>query len=144
MLTEALKYLLGSFFGTVGFDMLARAPRRAWVPSGLIAALVYLVYWLLPMAGVSAHLAVFCGSLLGSILGHFWARKSRMINTVYLMSSIVPVVPGLGLYRMMASLGQGATERGANQGIEAMIIIAMTALGLLVGAFLDRLIHEKR
>ena len=141
---DALRYLLGAFFGTVGFDMLARVPRRAWVPSGVIASLVYLVYWLLPLTGVSEYMAVFCGSLLGSILGHVWARRSKMINTVYLMSSIVPVVPGLGLYRTMASLGQGRTTQGANQGIQAMIVIAMTALGLVLGSFLDRQIHDRK
>ena len=141
---DALRYLLGAFFGTVGFDMLARVPRRAWLPSGLIASLVYLVYWLLPMTGVSEYMAVFCGSLLGSILGQLWARRSRMINTVFLMSAIVPVVPGLGLYRTMASLGQGHITQGASQGIQAMIIIAMTALGLVFGSFLDRQIHHKK
>ena len=59
------------------------------------------------------------------------------------MSAIVPVVPGLGLYRMMASLGQGQMSQGASQGVQAMIIIAMTALGLVMGSFLDRLIHDK-
>ena len=142
--TDVLRCLLGAFFGAVGFDMLVRVPRRAWLPAGLIASLVYLVYWLLPLAGVSEYLAVFCGSLLGSVLGHFSARKMKIINTVYLMSAIVPVVPGLGLYRMMASLGQGQTAQGANQGIQAMIIVAMTALGLVMGGFLDRLVHEKR
>ena len=141
--SEALRYLAGSFFGTVGFAMLARVPRRAWLASGVIASLVYLVYWQLPWMGISEYLAVFCGSFLGSILGHLCARRMRIINTVYLMSAIVPVVPGLGLYRMMASLGQGQMSQGASQGVQAMIIIAMTALGLVMGSFLDRLIHDK-
>ena len=143
-ITEVLRYLLGSFFGAIGFALLTRVPRRALLPSGLIAALVYMVYWLFPMMGISEYMAVFFGCLLGSILGHICARRMRIINTVYLMSAIVPVVPGLGLYRTMASLGQGRMQQGANQGVQAMIIIAMTALGLIMGSFLDRMVHEKR
>ena len=143
-MAEILRYLLGSFFGTVGLAVIVRVPRRALLPAGIIASLVYMVYWLLPLAGISEYMAAFCGSLLGSILGHLCARRMRIINTVYLMSAIVPVVPGLGLYRMMASLGQGQMSQGAAQGVHAMIIIAMTALGLVMGSFLDRLIHERR
>ncbi len=143
MLKELLLYSAGSFFGTIGFAMLARAPRRTWIPSGFNAVLVYLVYWLVPLTGLSEYTGVFFGALLGSILGHFCARKMKMINTIYLMASIVPVVPGLGLYRMMASMGQGMTNQGISEGVHAMIIIAMTALGLAMGSFLDRIIHRK-
>jgi uncharacterized membrane protein YjjB (DUF3815 family) len=67
----------------------------------------------------------------------------RIINTVFLMSAIVPTVPGLALYRMMAAFGQGETAQGADLGIQAMITIAMIALGLMMGNFLDRLLHQR-
>ena len=140
--SDVLRCLLGSFFGTIGFAWLTRVPKRAWLPSGIIAAVVYMIYWLLPQAGVSESMAVFLGSLFGSLAGHVCARRIHMINTVFLMSAIVPVVPGLGLYRMMAYLGQGQTALGADQGVRAMIIIAMTALGLVMGGFAERLIHR--
>ena len=141
--SDVLRCILGSFFGTLGFAMLARVPRKALFPSGMIAVMVYLIYWLLPRTGLSDYLAVFCGSLFGSDAGHLCARRMRIINTVFLMSSIVPVVPGLALYRTMASLGQGHMAQGAGIGTEAMIIIVMTSLGLVMGSYLDRLIHEK-
>lgn len=143
MIGKALLYLAGAFFGTVGFAALTRVPRRTLLPAGIIAALVYLVYWLLPLAGLSEYTAVFLGTLLGSILGHTCARKMRVINTVFLMAAIVPVVPGLGLYRMMASLGQGHMAQGGREGVQAMIIIAMTALGLILGSLSDRTLHRQ-
>ena len=141
---EILRYMLGSFAGTVGIAWLCRSPRKSWLPSGIIAMLVYMLYWLLPMTGLSIYSAVFCGSLFGSVAGHFCARRMKMINTVFLMSAIVPVVPGLGLYRMMASLGQGRMTQGVNEGLQAMIIIIMTALGLIMGGFLSRVTYRKQ
>ncbi len=143
MIEQALLYLVGAFFGTVGFAILTRVPRRTLLPAGLIAVLVYLVYWLLPMTGLSEYTAVFFSTLLGSVLGHLCARKMRVINTVFLMSAIVPVVPGLGLYRTMASLGQGSMAQGAREGVHAMIIIAMTALGLMLGSLPDRAFYGR-
>ena len=141
---EILRALLGAFFGTLGFAWLVHAPRRAWIPSGMVASLVYLLYRVLTVLSVSDPMAIFCGALLGAIAGHFCARKLKMISTVFLMAAVVPVVPGLGLYRMMACFGQGQTSLGADYGIQAMITIAMTALGLAIGSFVDRSLHRQK
>ncbi|MBQ9251196.1 MAG: threonine/serine exporter family protein [Clostridia bacterium] len=141
MIQDILLPVLGAFIGSIGFALLVQAPLRSLLPSGIIAALTYLVYSLIAFAGVSEALAVFAGALFGSLAGQWVARRMKMIGTVFLMSAIVPVVPGLGLYRMMTLLGQGATAAGADQGIQAMITIAMIALGLGFGSFTDRRFH---
>ena len=114
---ELLRAVFGAFFGTVGFAMLVHVPRRAWFISGLIASLSYLVYWFMVFLGLPDPMAIFIGSLFGSVVGLFSARKKKIIGTVFLMSAVVPVVPGLGLYRMMAALGQGQISSGARTGI---------------------------
>jgi uncharacterized membrane protein YjjB (DUF3815 family) len=141
-LEEILRAVLGAFFGTVGFAMLVHTPRRAWLASGLIAAFSYLVYWGLVRFGFSDPASIFAGSLFGSLAGQLCARRMKIIGTVFLMSAIVPVVPGLGLYRMMSLLGQGRISDGANMGLQAMITIGMIALGLGAGALLDRSLHS--
>ena len=143
LLEEILRAVLGAFFGTVGFAMLVHTPRRAWLASGLIAAFSYLVYWGLVRFGFSDPASIFAGSLFGSLAGQLCARRMKIIGTVFLMSAIVPVVPGLGLYRMMSLLGQGRISDGANMGIQAMITIGMIALGLGAGALLDRIFHSR-
>ena len=140
---QLLRAVFGAFFGTVGFAMLVHVPRRAWFISGLIASLSYLVYWFMVFLGLPDPMAIFIGSLFGSVVGLFSARKKKIIGTVFLMSAVVPVVPGLGLYRMMAALGQGQISSGARTGIQAMITIAMIALGLGAGAFADRVIRSR-
>lgn len=144
LLDEILRACFGAFVGTVGFAMLVHVPRRSWLVSGVIAALSYLVFWGLSRLGCPEEIGIFCGALFGSLTGLFCARRMKMIGTIFLMSAIVPVVPGLGLYRMMAYLGQGRTTEGAGLGVQAMITIAMIALGLGVGSFIDRLVHSRK
>ena len=141
---QILRAAAGSFFGTVGFAMLVHVPKRAWFPSGVIAVLSYLVYWSLERLGVPDPMAIFCGSLFGSLAGLLCARRMKIIGTVFLMSAVVPVVPGLGLYRMMAALGQRQLAAGAMTGLQAMITIAMIALGLGAGAFVDRILWSRK
>lgn len=139
-----LAALAGSFFGTLGFALLVQVPRRAWLPTGCIAILVYMIYWGLMKAGVPESIAVFIGSLCGALIGQWSAHRMKMIGTVFMMSTVVPVVPGLGLYRMMAFLGQGRTAQGADLGISVMITIIMIALGLGVGGYVYRLLDHRK
>ena len=140
---EIIRALLGSFLGTVGFAMLVHVPKRSWLLSGVIAALSYLVYWVLARLSLPDPVAIFAGAFIGSLAGQLCARAMRIIGTVFLMSAIVPVVPGLALCRMMAYLGQGQITNGVNMGIRAMITIGMIALGLGAGALLDRIFHSR-
>ena len=137
---QILRALTGAFFGTVGFAMLIHVPKRSWFPSGIIAALAYLVYWVLNRLNIPDSIAVFTGALFGSLTGLICARKLKLIGTIFLMSAVVPVVPGLGLYRMMAAIGQGQIYEGTKTGVGAMITVAMIALGLVTGAFTDRFV----
>ena len=140
---ELLRAIFGAFFGTVGFAMLVHIPKRSWLVSGLIASFSYLVYWAFLRLGLSDPSSIFLGSLFGCLAGQLCARKMKIIGTVFLMSAVVPVVPGLGLYRMMAFLGQNRIADGANMGIHAMITVAMIALGLGAGSLIDRIIHSR-
>ena len=144
-LTEQLfRAVAGAFLGTVGFAMLVHIPKRAWFISGLIASLSYLVYWFMTYLGLPDPMAIYIGSFFGSLAGLLSARRMKIIGTVFLMSAVVPVVPGLGLYRMMSALGRGQIAAGASIGIQAMITVAMIALGLGAGTFADRVIWTRR
>ena len=141
---QIIRAVLGAFFGTVGFAMLVHTPKRAWFVSGLIASLSYLIYWPMSFLNLPEPMAIFIGSLFGSLTGLLCARRMKIIGTVFLMSAVVPVVPGLGLYRMMAALGRGQLSVGARTGVQAMITVAMIALGLGAGAFIDRVLWSRR
>ena len=141
---QIIRAVLGAFFGTVGFAMLVHAPKRSCLVSGLIASLSYLIYWLMSFLNLPEPMAIFIGSLFGSLTGLLCARRMKIIGTVFLMSAVVPVVPGLGLYRMMAALGRGQLSVGARTGVQAMITVAMIALGLGAGAFIDRVLWSRR
>ena len=139
---ELIRAVAGTFFGAVGFAMLVHVPKRSLLASSLIATLSYVVYWGFLQLGFSEWSSVFMGSFCGSLAGLLCARRMKIIGTVFLMSAVVPVVPGLGLYRMMAFFGQSRITDGAAMGIRAMILIAMIALGLGAGSLLDRMIHS--
>lgn len=136
MLTEAVKAIAASFLGSLGFAVILQAPRKSLLASASIGSLAYLCYWGLVQWGRSEALAMFCAALIGSLLAQLAARRQHRVATIYVSIAIIPLVPGLGLYRAMQYLAQGASAQGAHVGVQAMSSILMLALGVTVGSFL--------
>ena len=144
MLEGLIAAIISSLLGTLGFAMILHAPRRAWLPGSLIGCLGYVLYWLMLQAGAGDPLSMFVSATLASLLAQVCARKIKMIATVFVTLSIIPLVPGLALYRAMRLLGEGLNSQGAQVGINAMIAIVMMAFGLAVGSFIFRMIMSLR
>lgn len=140
MIVQGLIKLVSSFVGTLGFAIFMHAPKRAWLPASAIGGVAYLLYWALLQCSVYEPLAIFIGALLGSVLGQYCARRMQMIASIFVLLSMIPLVPGLGLYRCMRYLGQEMYSAGAAAGVHAMVDVVMIALGLAVGSFLFRLV----
>ncbi len=140
MLLKALTIFLSSSVGTWGFALILHVPKRAWIPASVMGGVAYVVYWALYTGGVMSDPAAnFVGALVGAVLAHYCARRMRMIATVFLMLSIIPLVPSLGLYRCMHYLAQSMYMEGAREGVNAMMVIVMIALGLGVGNYVFRI-----
>lgn len=140
MLLQGIVSLASSFVGTLGFAIFMHAPKRAWFPASAIGGAAYLLYWALLQAGVYEPLSIFLGALLGSVLGQYCARRMQMIASIFVLLSMIPLVPGLGLYRCMHFLAQEMYSAGADAGVRAMVDVVMIALGLAVGSFIFRMI----
>ena len=135
---EGFIKLISSAVGTLGFAIFMHAPKRAWLPAGV----AYLLYWALMQLGLNDPTAIFIGALLGSVLGQYCARRMRMIASIFVLLSMIPLVPGLGLYRCMHYLAQEMYGAGADAGVRAMVDVVMIALGLAVGSYIFRLIFR--
>ncbi len=131
--------LLTSFFATLGFGVLLHAPGRALLMASITGMAAHGFNWALSAAGLSAHGAVFAAAAGASILAELLARRMKMAATVFITLSIIPLVPGLALYRAMAFLAQGESKAGLELGVSAMVSFLMIALGIAMGSFLVRL-----
>ena len=139
MILDGFITLASSFVGTLGFAIFMHAPRKAWLPASAIGGVAYLLYWALLQFGLYEPIAIFVGAFLGSILGQYCARRMQMIASIFVLLSMIPLVPGLGLYRCMRFLAQEMYSAGADAGVRAMVDIVMIALGLAMGSFIFRM-----
>ena len=142
LIGQGVIIFLSSAVGTFGFAIFMHAPKRAWLPASIIGGAGYLVYWALLQCAVYEPLSIFIGALTGALLGQFCARRMRMIATIFLLLGMIPLVPGLGLYRCMSFLAQGLYTEGVKAGVSAMVDIVMIAFGLGIGSYGIRLFRR--
>ena len=143
ILAGAVKFC-ASFLGTLGFAVVLHAPKKAWLPASAIGGLSYVIYWALLQVGASEAVGNFIGALIGAFLAHYCARRMRMIATIFLLLAMIPLVPGMGLYRCMALLAQEAYREGVDAGVRAMVDIVMIAFGQGMGSYFFRLLPMSR
>lgn len=140
MVIDCLIKLVSSFVGTLGFAIFMHAPKRAWLPASVIGGVAYALYWALLQTGMDEPMVIFIAALVGSVLGQYCARRMQMIATIFVLLAMIPLVPGLGLYRSMHYLAQEMYSAGVDAGVRAMVDIVMIALGIAVGSFIFRLV----
>lgn len=119
---------LACMFATAFFGKLLRQPRQTLPHTVLIGLNAYVLYLLLDGSTLAFFL---CGLLVG-LLCELTARLQRMATTLYQISAIIPVVPGLGLYRTMMSVAARDYGAALVVGTETLAGIGAIALGLTI------------
>ena len=86
----------------------------------------------IPLPGTGA----WTGALVAALGAQIAARRLKMIATVFVTIAILPLVPGVGLYRAMSALATGDMMAGASIAAHTMALILMIALGIGLGTAL--------
>ena len=70
------------------------------------------------------------------------ARRMRMITTIFLCAAMIPLVPGLGLFRTMRALLLAQYDMAISAGLQTLFAVGAIALGAALGSM--RLHKPKR
>lgn len=143
MLEGLLRAIVSGYVGAAGFGALLHAPKKGIFWGAAIGSVGYTAYWLIFHLSGAELPAMFVGALLAAVLGQIAARKLHMISTIFVTIAILPLVPGIGLYRAMSAMGQGDMMTGAKTAVHAMSLILMIVLGTGMGSALSSLRKTK-
>lgn len=132
---DLLVSALGAFGGTLGLSCVLHAPRRTLLPAALMGMLGYVLYVLLARyAGQSLIFSYFFATVAVSVLCEIAARRMRLPSTIFLLSALVPLVPGYTFYCAMLALVENRGAATASYGMEAVQIVAAIAVGAAVSS----------
>lgn len=134
VLAQAAILSIASLMAGAGLGALLHAPRKAIIWGSVLGMAGYMSYWLCLRGGAPETAAMFAGAAVAAVGAQLAARRLRMIATVFVTIAIIPMVPGLGLYRAMRELAQGNLSSGGAVAAHTMALIVMLALGIALGS----------
>lgn len=117
---------LACMCASASFGVLLRQPRATLVYTSLIGLNGYLIFLLLNQSA----LAYFLAALAVGLLCELTARIKGRAVTLFLVSAIIPLVPGLGLYRTMMFLAGKDYAMALTTGMDTLVGFGAIALSL--------------
>ena len=124
---------VGAFGGAMGFAFLLNLPRRTILPTSLTGMLGFLIYVALyRYAGRGLLASYFFATVVVTVICEMLAKLLHLPSTVFLLTSLVPLVPGYNFYCAMLALVEDNGARAAACGLEAIQIVAAIAVGAAV------------
>ena len=123
--------LAASYFATVGFSLIFQIPRKYLLVSGIPGALGYIAFFLLkPVIGLSLSFLV--GAMVLTLAARILAVILLCPYTVFLISGIVPLVPGSGLFLTVFYFLRGDYAASGTKGVETILTLGAILLGIVI------------
>ncbi|MCD7864370.1 MAG: threonine/serine exporter family protein [Lachnospiraceae bacterium] len=117
--------------GAVGFALLFNL-RKNKIPYVMVgSAAGYCIYLLLMHCTASTLLSNMVAAMFCTALAEFYARWRKAPSTLFMMSHIMPLVPGGSLFYTMRSMVQQDQEACAYYGAQTALAATGIAVGIL-------------
>ena len=120
------------FAAALCFSLLLNQPRRSIVFSAIIGALAYVLFFVLGK-GVMAY---FVSSFFVGVACEGLARWKKTTATQLITCSLIPLIPGLGLYWTVRYLTEDQFSQGMKTGLDAVLGICAIALAITFSTLL--------
>ncbi|MCI8417600.1 MAG: threonine/serine exporter [Lachnospiraceae bacterium] len=136
--------IVGSFFAVVAFCFILGSPRKYIFSAGVIGALGWALFLVLSQREVSVGIATFFSGCLVSLCAQVLARIAKTPVTIFVIPGILPLVPGAGMYHIVASIIQSDGPATSYYIIQTLTISGMIAVSIIVAESLFRLFPAKK
>lgn len=138
--TQLITAFLGSLFFCAAFHVENRHILPAALGGLLSWAVLLLVeHWITP----DTFVINFAASAAGVLYAEVMSRLCKAPTTVFIVISIIPTVPGGGLFYTMSAFVQKDSALFAEKGMGAMMTALGIAAGIVFTSVLFRAIPEK-
>lgn len=134
--------VIGTFAAVISVAITLGVPKKFLWYAGLVGAVGWLVYLLLGAAGASTVASMFVAALAVAMISHIFARLKKTPVTLFLIAGILPLVPGVGMYRIVYNLITSNNSLAGYYFSETMQIAGMIALAIFIMDTLFRIFQK--
>ncbi|QIK74325.1 threonine/serine ThrE exporter family protein [Nocardioides piscis] len=132
--------VVGAAVSAAAFAFACYAPWRVLVPIALTSGLATLLHAVVADSGFGRTWAAATGAFTVGLVAYAVAGRFRVPPLVVAVSAIVPLLPGLSIYRGLSLLSAGGPA--TSQGMFAMMTAASVAVALASGVILGEYLAQ--
>ena len=125
-----IQTLMGAI-GSVGFAVVFNVRGRKLLLFFLGSALDWAVYLIAVHHGYNEFVGMLLATMTAALLSEVFARIIRAPVLILLVPTLVPLIPGRGLYNTMDALIRGERARFLVSGISTVSCAAAICLGII-------------
>ncbi|MGA8256674.1 MAG: threonine/serine exporter family protein [Nocardioides sp.] len=132
---------LGAAIAASAFAFASYSPKRVLAPVALVAGFAIAISQSIAEPGIARTWSVAFAALFVGLIGYTVAGRLRVPPLIVVVSAVVPMLPGISIYRGLALLGEGS-RRDTPEGLVALITAASVALALAAGVILGEYLAQ--
>ncbi|MFZ3578271.1 threonine/serine exporter family protein [Virgibacillus sp. DJP39] len=135
--------LATSFVASAGFGVLFNAPRKSLIQCGLVGMFGWILYYGLVGEGLDVVPATIFASMLVAVLSQICARIFKTPIIVFIVSGIIPLVPGGLAYDAMRNFVQDDYFTAVQLSAKVMLLSGGIAIGLMFSEVANQVIRRQ-
>lgn len=140
---EILSNLFCSFAGTVGFAIMYNVPKKYYIGCGFTGMAGWVMYLLVnSQKYMTAEVASFFGAFVVVLISRVLTIRMKCPITIFLISGIFPLVPGVGIYNTVYYLVTDELSLAALRGIESVKIAFAIVMGIVIVVSIPREVFQ--
>ena len=129
---ETVIQVIGAFFAVVTIAVLNGVPKKYLIYSGTVGAAGWAVYLLMRYVDVNEAMAMFVAALVVAVVSHVYARVLKAPVTLFLVCGILPLVPGVAMYRVVYYLLISDTVTAGHYAVTTASVTGAIALAVFL------------
>ena len=139
---EMMQILTG-FLGTLGFSILFNIRGKRLIMAAFGGFLSWLLFVLFGYVIPSEPIRYFIVAMMTSVYAEWMARLLKTPTTTFLMTTLIPLVPGASLYYTMAYALGSDLEKFLQKAISTLKLAGALALGIVVATMIVKILKTK-
>ena len=131
----------GAAVAAAAFAFSSYSPKRMLGPVALVAAVAMSISVSIEEPGIGRAWAVAPAALFVGLVGYSLAGRLRVPPLILVVSAVVPMLPGLLIFRGLSLLAEG-NRFNTSEGLVALMTAASVALALAAGVILGEYVAQ--
>lgn len=125
-------HFIAAFIAVVSFCVNLEIPKKHILIVGIVGALGWITYIICDYFNLPNILSYFISALVVAILSMILSKVLNAISTIFLIPGILPIVPGIAMYKMIYFLINNDLKESAYQLLQAILITGGIALAIFI------------